>query len=271
MRSVSVKILTMFLAATTLSLAASPAPASAQAGVSAQAAAPAQSATPAQVAPPQAAAPAAIPSPADPLSPLDFLIGDWQGEGGGTPGRGAGPFTFARSLQDRVIVRTSSAEYPGTPGRPAAHHDDLMVIYVGEGGEIRADYYDSEGHVIRYGVTITPGKEAVFAGDALGGTSRFRLTYTLQDDGALKGRFEMGFPDQPSEIYTEYLSWTARRVTKPAAGAAAASTKAPASPPAVAPKGAAKAAPKPATKGTPKPPSKATPAPSPSAGAKTSG
>jgi hypothetical protein len=186
-------ILTMFLAAATPSLAALPAP-----------------------------APAAAPTMTNPLSPLDFLIGDWQGEGGGTPGQGAGPFTFARSLQDRVILRTSAAEYPGTAGKPASHHDDLMVIYVGESGEIRADYYDSEGHVIRYGVTITPGKEAVFAGDALGGTSRYRLTYTLEEDGALKGRFEMGFPGQKPEIYTEYLSWTARRVTsKAAAGAPA--------------------------------------------------
>ena len=84
------------------------------------------------------------------LEPLRFLLGDWQADGGGKPGEASGGFTFASGLQERVIVRTNYAEYLAAADKPSSRHDDLMVLYAAESGEIRADYYDSEGHVIRY-------------------------------------------------------------------------------------------------------------------------
>lgn len=145
-----------------------------------------------------------------PLEPLAFLLGEWRAEGSGKPGERAGASTFTSALQDRVMLRTSYAEYPAAAGRPAFRHDDLMVIHVGPAGDLRADYYDSEGHVIRYAVTAIAGREAVFLADAIPSSPRFRLTYKLDPTGLLSGRFEIAPPGTP-ETFSEYLKWTARR------------------------------------------------------------
>jgi P2-related tail formation protein len=144
------------------------------------------------------------------LEPLHSLLGDWQAEGGGKPGEASGGFTFAASLQGRVIVRTNYAEYPATADKPASRHDDLMVLFATESGALRADYYDSEGHVIRYAGSATATGEVVLVSEVVGGAPRFRLTYKLRADGSLDGRFEIAPPGKP-EAFGPYLAWTARR------------------------------------------------------------
>jgi hypothetical protein len=144
------------------------------------------------------------------LEPLAFLIGNWGAAGSGQPGQGAGSAEFARGLQDRVILRTSFSEFPAAEGRPASRHDDLMVIYVGAAGAVRADYWDSEGHVIRYAVqTPAPGR-AVLVSDTVGGEPRYRLSYELDPSGMLKGEFAIAPPGTP-EAFKPYLSWTSRK------------------------------------------------------------
>ena len=150
------------------------------------------------------------PAPPEGLAPLRFLLGDWQANGGGKPGEASGGFTFAASLQDRVIVRTNYAEYPAAGDKAASRHDDLMVLYATESGELRGDYYDSEGHVIRYvGTTPSPG-ELILVSEVSSGAPRFRLTYKLRADGGLDGRFEVASPGKP-ESFGPYLAWTSHR------------------------------------------------------------
>jgi hypothetical protein len=144
------------------------------------------------------------------LDPLAFLLGTWNAAGGGAPGTGTGATTFSRSLQDRVIVRTNHADYPATAKSPASRHDDLMIIHVDSGGSVRADYYDNEGHSIRYVVSFPAPGEATFVSDPGTGSSRFRLGYRLGTDGVLKGEFAVAPPASP-EAFAPYLSWDSRR------------------------------------------------------------
>jgi hypothetical protein len=142
------------------------------------------------------------------LEPLTFLLGEWE-----TPGQAGGPngrAVFATSLQNTIIIRTSFAEYPASADRPASRHDDLMVIYVASRGGVRADYYDNEGHLIRYSVTSPRAGEASFISEPVAGQPRFRLTYRLRADGVLAGEFAMAPPGQP-DAFASYLAWESRK------------------------------------------------------------
>ena len=146
------------------------------------------------------------------LEPFGFLIGGWPASGAGQPGTGSGTAVFTRGLQGRVILRTSYAEYPATAGKPTSRHDDLMVIYGVSGAGVRADYYDNEGHVIRYVVHSPAPGQAVFVSEATGGEPRFRLIYSLQATGVLKGDFAIAPPGAP-EAFKQYLTWESRKAT----------------------------------------------------------
>ncbi len=156
--------------------------------------------------------PAAFAEPPDALKPYSFLIGEWRPVGSGEPGAGAGTAVFSRGLQDRVIVRTSYAEYPAGNGKPASRHDDLMIIFAGADGSVRADYYDNEGHVIRYSIRSPAPGEAVFVSDASASGPRYRLGYKLDPSGLLKGEFAIAPPGQP-EAFKTYLTWESRKTS----------------------------------------------------------
>jgi hypothetical protein len=144
---------------------------------------------------------------ADPMAGLRFLIGDWQAVET-APGE-TGSFTFALAVQDHVIVRTNEARYAATAVAPASRHDDLLVIY-GDNGALKADYFDSEAHVIRYFVELRPSNVVVFISDANPREPRYRLTYREDAGGVLIGSFEIAPPGSP-DSFKPYLSWKARK------------------------------------------------------------
>jgi hypothetical protein len=143
------------------------------------------------------------------FAPLGFLLGEWTAIG--DQGNATGGFTFAPSVQGHVIVRTNYSDTPPANGKPASRHDDLMVIYV-EGGTMKADYFDSEGHVIRYVAEARPGT-VVFISEIQPGAPRYRLAYTEGTGNTLTGRFEVAPPGKP-DAFAPYLSWTARKVQR---------------------------------------------------------
>jgi hypothetical protein len=123
---------------------------------------------------------------------LQFLVGTWTGEGGGQPGAGQGEFSFTAELDRHVLVRRSYNQLASGP-----RHEDLMIVYL-DGGP-RAIYFDSEGHVIHYTVSVPAPNVAVFeSNDAPG----YRLSYTL-DGKKLNGKFEVAGKT--------YLTWTTVR------------------------------------------------------------
>jgi hypothetical protein len=141
-----------------------------------------------------------------------FLIGHWTGEGSGQPGSGSGAFSFTPDLQGKVLTRRSFAEYPASEGRPASRHDDLMVVYHGDGTEgLRAIYFDNEGHVIRYSVNASAAG-VVFESDGKPSEERYRLTYTPTGNNTLKLQFEVA---APGKDFVRYLEATARRDGNP--------------------------------------------------------
>jgi len=78
-------------------------------------------------------------------------------------------------------------------------HEDLMIVYV-EDKAPRAIYFDSEGHTIRYKVSLPAKNRVVFESDGSQQGPRYLLSYT-REDGKLSGRFEIDGKT--------YLTWSA--------------------------------------------------------------
>jgi len=151
----------------------------------------------------------------DPWGPVKFLLGEWIGEGGGQPGESAGGFSFQPDLQGKILLRKSYAEYPATKDRAAYRHDDLTIVYRESGDEdLRAVYFDNEGHVIRYVLRAGDGGNSVqFLSEASPKGPRFRLTYVKTGDDKLSLKFEIALPGQP-DAFSTYIEAKARRVSR---------------------------------------------------------
>jgi hypothetical protein len=156
-------------------------------------------------------------SGADPWKAMQSLIGQWNGDLGGQPGQAtSGSFTISSDLQGRALVRRSFAEFPATKDRPAFRHDDLTIVYQGEAGSApRATYYDSEGHVIEYTVSVSSGGSRIeWLSAARPAEPRFRFTYVFTSPTAMKVRFEIAPPGQPDNFTTHVEGSVHKAATK---------------------------------------------------------
>jgi hypothetical protein len=109
-----------------------------------------------------------------------------------------------------VLIRKSFSEYPATAGKPAYRHDDLMIVYPA-GKDFQADYFDNEGHVIRYAISVSSdGNTVTFLSEEAAPGPRFRLTYHKNSENTLAGTFEITPPGKPNG-FAKYLEWTAQK------------------------------------------------------------
>jgi hypothetical protein len=148
--------------------------------------------------------------PKDKWSAWQPFLGTWEGVGGGGPGQGSGSFSFTPELQGAVLVRHNYSQYSATREKLAYRHDDLMVIYP-DGPQIRADYWDNEGHVIHYTAEFADfGRRLIMTSAASQSGPRYRLTYLKTGDNDLNLTFEIAPPHAPEKFKT-YIEATARR------------------------------------------------------------
>lgn len=147
----------------------------------------------------------APPVSSEPFAALRFLEGEWIAEGG--PAGTSGSFSFSRALDGKILLRKNLARLPGRDGVMATH-EDLLVVFQAPQGGLGADYYDNEGHLIRYTVEATEVQVRFLSN---GPGPRFRLTYLPLSKDSVEVRFEIAPPDKP-EAFSLYLSGKARRV-----------------------------------------------------------
>ncbi len=141
----------------------------------------------------------------------NFVLGTWEGEGGGEPGQGTGGFTFAPELDGRILVRRSFTEFPPHEGRPAFRHDDLIIVDRDPAGAAHATYWDNEGHRIDYDVTVSGSPRTItFLTRERPGAERIRFIYWDRGPGRLEYTFDLAAPDAPA--FTTHVRGTARRV-----------------------------------------------------------
>lgn len=138
-----------------------------------------------------------------PWKDWSWLIGEWQGEGGGQPGQGGGTFSFNTDLDGKILVRKSHSEYPASGNRPATIHNDLMIVSLDYSGvPTKAIYFDNEGHTINYTISYAPNT-IVLISEKIANAPVFRLTYTLLDNQMVNTKFEMSRDGEKFMTYVE--------------------------------------------------------------------
>jgi hypothetical protein len=148
----------------------------------------------------------------DPWKAISFLEGTWGAEiWGGTAGaQGISNYTFKSELKHHVISRTSAA--PATCKGPEdfdCGHSDLLYIYQeGPKQQLKAIYFDNEGHVIHYEVSTPQPTTAIFISEASASGPQFRLMYQLRN-AIMSGQFQMRMPGQRE--WKSYLEWSGPR------------------------------------------------------------
>jgi hypothetical protein len=146
---------------------------------------------------------------ADQWKALRFLEGTWQAntQGGSAAASGSGIYTFQFELNDHVLARHSQSN--GNCQGPAAfncQHDDLLYVYQNaKGAPLEAIYFDNEGHVIHYRVSIPAPNTAIFESDAAVPGPQFRLSYELKDR-VMQGKFQIRMPGRSE--WKSYLEWS---------------------------------------------------------------
>ncbi len=137
----------------------------------------------------------------DPWAAWRFLLGEWVGVGGGTPGEAeSGGTRFSLELADQVLVRRNWARYGATKDRPTASHEDVIYVYPHDHVWL-AVCFDSEGHVIQYRATAV-GSRAIFESDADERGVRYRLRYLARESG-----LDLSFEIAPAGgAFAEYVT-----------------------------------------------------------------
>jgi hypothetical protein len=136
---------------------------------------------------------------ADPLAVAAPLVGRWEADADPKMPGVTGWTVFERAAQGHALVRKNHAAYPATKDRPASTHDDVLLFY-SENGQLRAEYVDNEGHVIRYRVEAPGTSTLVFVSEAGAPGPRFRLTYHWPSKDRLELSFEIAPPGPASEF-----------------------------------------------------------------------
>jgi hypothetical protein len=147
------------------------------------------------------------PAPAPDLwKQLQFLIGTWEAktQGGAAGAASSGLYSFQLELRNHVLARHTSNTGCKGPADFDCDHADLLYVYRDPAGQpYKAIYFDSEGHVIHYDVSIPAPTTAVFLSSQPG--PQFRLSYELKGS-TMYGKFQVRPPGQTE--FKSYLEWS---------------------------------------------------------------
>jgi hypothetical protein len=147
-------------------------------------------------------------SEADPWKSLRFLMGTWEAktQGGSANATGSGTYTFKPELRNHILARHSRSEVCKGPADYDCEHGDLFYVYQEASGQpYRAIYFDNEGHVIHYEVSVPTASSVIFLSDPSRPGPQFRLSYEL-NGSTMSGKFQMRMTGQAE--FKSYLEWS---------------------------------------------------------------
>jgi hypothetical protein len=90
----------------------------------------------------------------------------------------------------------------------------LYIYHDPQDNSLRAIFFDSQGHVIRYAVAVASGGSSVeFLSDAAPAGTRCRMTYARTGADSVTEKFEIAPAGKPNEFAT-YVEFIAKRVRR---------------------------------------------------------
>lgn len=160
---------------------------------------------------PMAAQPAADSHP-DPWKALSFLLGTWEAKtNAGQPASVSGAYAFREELRGHILARVNAGKTncKGPADFDCDHSDMLYAWQSFAHGPVSAIYFDNEGHVIHYTVSMPDANTAIFLSDAAQPGPLFRLVYHRQGD-TLSGKFQSQMPGHSE--WQSYLEWSGNKL-----------------------------------------------------------
>jgi hypothetical protein len=153
-------------------------------------------------------------SPAPTWKALNFLIGTWGAttRSGSAGAATSGTYSFQLALRSHVLARYSSNSGCKAPADFDCEHGDLLYIYPDAPRQsYKAIYFDNEGHVIHYDLSIPTPTSVVFLSSPSQAGPQFRLSYVLKGS-TMYGKFQMRSPGESE--FKSYLEWEGEKKNK---------------------------------------------------------
>ena len=142
---------------------------------------------------------------------LRFLVGTWEAktQGGSANATASGTYTFQPELRNHILARHSGSELCKGPADYNCEHGDLLYVYQEASGRpYKAIYFDNEGHVIHYDVSVPSATSVIFLSDPALPGPQFRLSYELNGLN-MSGKFQLRMPGKAD--FKSYLEWSGAR------------------------------------------------------------
>jgi hypothetical protein len=145
---------------------------------------------------------------ADRWAPVRFLVGAWDGDVQGRPGKGQSAREYRFVLDNRYLEVRNKSTYPAQPGNPKGEvHEDWGFISCDRGrNRLVLRQFHVEGFVNQY--VSEPVSDGIlrFTSEAIENIPagyRARESYTVTGPDSFVERFELAEPGKDFEIYSE--------------------------------------------------------------------
>ena len=148
----------------------------------------------------------------DPWEPVRFLLGKWEGETEGQPGKGKSVREYAFVLSNKFIEVRNQSTYPPQEKNPKGevHEDRSLISYDRAAKKLVLRMFTVEGFVNHYVLesVSADGRTLVFVSAAIENIPagfRARETYTKISDDEFTELFEIAEPGKDFEKYSGAL------------------------------------------------------------------
>jgi hypothetical protein len=144
----------------------------------------------------------------DRWQPVRFLLGAWQGEAQGDPGKGKVERTYSPVLGDQFIEEHNTSSYEPRDGKPPEiHHHRGFLSYDKSRKTIMLRHFHEEGFVNLYALNLAASTPTHLVFESVGFENfsnewKAREIYDLVSNDEFVETFELAAPGKDFQLYS---------------------------------------------------------------------